>query len=421
LQLLRKGIAAENRQVAAIIEVIVSAGVVEVLERLLQTRRTDMIVESLWCLINLTSTNGLCTKVATQRLVTSILGLMRSDNLDIVENCIWIIGNIAGEGPDMINFLQSLGSLQELLSIGLRFIEFPINVQCMLVWSIGNHCRCECSLSKNQLFEAALLLKDISRPNHESILLETSWALHHITGIKNGVQAVAQAGFLPHLVSLLGHSNGHIVNAALRAVGSVVVDGADADVQVMIKAGFLQEMERLAGPAYVWLHHELLWILSNLALASFDILQTLIKTNLVKFALDQASISNEVNQLEISFFLLSVFTGSVDLDFAWKVYDLHVLEAMRALLYGCTNSRIVVNVLAALDGLMQIGKGKSDPNPVAVYWEELGGIRLLEELQEFPCAEVYSRTVEVMDKHYGLEETNESVEIPRVPGRFEFS
>lgn len=425
LQLLRKGTAAENRQIAGMIEVTLNAGGGVVLEALLRDHRTEVQVEALWCLINISSEFGMCGKFVSRSLILRILDLARSADLEIVENCVWILGNIAGEGKEMVNFLQSLGTLQQLLTIGRQFREFPLNTQCMLVWALGNHYRDETSIPKSLLFETVLLLKDISRPNQEAILMETSWALQHISGGKQGVQAIVQAGFIPHLVSLLEHSNVKIVHAALRTLGNVVREGEENEVESMVQANFLQEMERLTGIAFKSLHRELLWILGNLALPPSDLLPTLLQTRLVDFALQSAQIPNDDTQLEVSYFLISVFTGAVDTDFAWKVYDLGALEAMRSLLHGCKNSRIALNVLAALDGLMQLGKdrAKSDINPVAAYWEELGGITLLEGLQSFPSADVYNRTVEVMDKHYGLLETNENVELAEIPdgGRFEFS
>jgi len=425
LQLLRKGTAAESRQVSVMTEVIVSAGVGEVLERLLQDRRTEVVVEALWCLINITSEFGICGKFVSQTLVLRILDLARSANLEIVESCVWILGNIAGEGVEMVSFLQPFGALQQLLTIGRQFREFPVNIQSLLVWALGNYYRFDTSLSKSLLFETVLLLKDISRPNQEPILIETSWTLHHISGKKQGTEAIVQAGFLPHLVSLLGHSNVQIVHAALRTLGNVVSEEQGDEVEIMVSAGFLQEMEKLTGVAFRPLHRELLWILSNLALPPSDLLPTLLQTRLVDFALQAALIPREDTQLEVSYFLLGAFTGAVDEDFAWKLYSLGVLEAMRGLLDNCKNGRIVLNVLAALDGLMQLGRdrAKSDINPVAAYWEELGGVTQLEALQSFSSIEVYNRAVEVMDKHYGLLETNENVELPRIPegGRFEFS
>ena len=426
VQMMRRGTATESRQTKEVGEVLVKCGVGEVLEALLAEQELQVVAEALWCLINLTSEDTICPRVISTSLLSKVLNLLSVSNLEIVGNALWVIGNVAGDGVNMLALLMSLEALQRILMLAGRFREFPVNIQSSLVWTIGNFFRLEQAISKRLTFETVLLLKDISRPNQEEILVETSWALHHISSTNQGVRTIVQAGFIPHLVSLLEHSNVKIINAALRTIGSVIAEGDANDLNALKNAGFVEGLERLTEFNFKAMHREIVWILGNVVLDASEEVMSLIQTKLVDFVFRNAVGTGEEIQSEVSFFLISAFTGPIDPDFAWKLYETGALEVMRGLLDCCKAARTVLNVLCALDGLLELGNSspsKVEVNPVAAQWEELGGVTMLERLQEFPSSSVYHKTVELMEKYYGLIETEESVVVLAAPteGRFEFS
>ena len=212
--------------------------------------------------------------------VPHFINLLSSPILDVREQAVWALGNIAGDGPKCRDNVLQAGALRPLLA--LLSEQHKLNMLRNATWALSNFCRGKQPPPDWDLISPALtaLSKLIHSPDDE-ILIDACWAISYLSdGSNDKIQAVIEAGVVPRLVELLNHRSTSVQFPALRSVGNLVT-GDDLQTQIVIAAGALPALSTLLASSKDTICKEVCCTISNITAGSLPQIQAVIEAGLI--------------------------------------------------------------------------------------------------------------------------------------------
>jgi HEAT repeat protein len=134
--------------------------------------------------------------------VPLFIRLLRSPNEEVREQAAWALGNLAGDSPQLRDYILQQGAMPALLQAA---VESP--KQSMLrnpTWAISNLCRGQPAPPYELVSLALPVLARLLHSTDEEVLCNACWALSYLSdGPDERIQAVIDAGVCRRLVELL--------------------------------------------------------------------------------------------------------------------------------------------------------------------------------------------------------------------------
>ena len=364
--------------------------------------------EAAWALTNVASTEH--TSVVVDLGVTpQLVQLLRSPNPDVREQCLWCLGNIAGdrtEYRDMI--LRTPNALTNLL----LNITHPEHTSMLrnAAWALSNFARGkpqpELALIKDALPVVAELL---GKCTDTDALTDACWTLSYASdGSNDRIQACLEAGAVSQLVRLLGHEDTNVVTPALRSVGNVV-SGTDVQTTAVVRAGALAPLVNLLASSRRGLRKEACWALSNVAAGTPEQVASLMAT--------PGAVEGLINNLNHG-------EWSVKKEATWAVCNLTTSGTpaqIRTLVQAgviaalCTtldkhDAKIVAVALDAIGCILRVGAAEGTTE-FCDKVEEDGGLDLIEALQDHANEDIYHKSSSLIRNYFDADAVGEDVDL----------
>ena len=239
-------------------------------------------LEAAWCLTNIASGSDQQVQVLISNgMIDCFVKLLETPHVELIEQVIWGLGNMAGDGPRIRNLVISAGAvnpISEYLDRAPAGSTFTRNAS----WALSNMCRGRPAPDFEQIKRATVALAKVLKENDsEEIIGDVCWALSYISdGGVEQIPTILQTNVLPRIVELLEHKEMAISVSCLRTIGNILT-GSDAETQVAIEAGALNAMDRLITNQQKAVRKEVCWSVSNITAGNVQQIQMALDIGLI--------------------------------------------------------------------------------------------------------------------------------------------
>lgn len=401
-----------SKEEAPPVQPVIDAGLVPILVqflKLIQEPKTQF--EAAWALTNIASTEH-TRIIVTSGALEYLVKLMKSQNADVREQCLWCLGNVAGDGHDMRDMLLSNPASMANLLLNITHAANKSMIK-NATWTLSNFCRGKPQPALERIQTAFPILARLIQSDDPEVVGDACWALSYISdGSNDRIQAVVSVGVVPTLVKLLCSDTTGIVTPALRTIGNIV-SGNDAQTQAVLDAGVCHSLGQLLKHTKRTVRKEACWTLSNIAagtpkqVASLLACPSIVKEVMHVLGTDQFDVRKEA-----AWVISNLCTGGHAAHIS-KVVELGGIQALVGVLDidGDNDVKVILVALEALSAIL------ASPSNCGRKYETLvedhEGLDRLEGLQDHENEEIYNKSVAIITAYFDGgdddEEDNENI------------
>ncbi|CAI5711830.1 unnamed protein product [Peronospora effusa] len=362
--------------------------------------RPTLQVEALWALTNIAAGATDNTSVLLQNgVIPTLVSLLDSSNEEVLEQSVWVLGNLAGEGAATRDLVLSAGALMPLVNNLKKTSWDRLSLLRILTWTISNLCDGQ----PRPVFDIGLILPYLAKmltSTDTEILSHVCWAYSHLCdGPSTHIQAVVDSDVCFRLVELLSHSSWRVTKPALRAIGNIVCAEDDHDyTQHIIECGAVPSLRRLIAHSNREIQKEACWTLSNIAAGTVDQIQCVLDSGCIPSLMGLAASDTTDAEVksEACWVVLNATSCGSDSQIEYLVHQ-GCIQILGNLL---EETSMVMMALEGLERILQVGELESkrtdSPNPYASLMASAN----IETLVSHKSATVAKRASRIWQQHF---------------------
>lgn len=369
--------------------------------------------EAAWALTNIASGNPEQTQhVVELGTVPIFIQFLQHHNHEIRDQCIWALGNIAGDCPAMRDMVLSNNIMYPLLTNINNELDstFPtLSIIRNATWALSNLCRGRPLPNWNEVVVALPTLARLINVDDQDTLADACWTLSYLSDIPPDhleyLNDVINANVVPTLIKLMGYQSSTVQTPALRAIGNIVT-GNEQQTQVVINAGGLPAMRNLLNDRRVSLQKEACWAISNITAGTVEQIQSVIDADIFPKIIHLLSYADLKVKREACWAVCNA--TSMYSEQPEQVKYLVHNECIKPLcdLLTCPDFKIVLVALGGIRNILEAGEMEvistaCPQNPYAFKVEECGGLNTIAYLQQHKNQKVYDESKFIIDKFFG--------------------
>lgn len=369
--------------------------------------------EAAWALTNIASGSPEQTQhVVELGTVPIFIQFLQHNNPELRDQCIWALGNIAGDCPPMRDMVLANNIMYPLLTNINAELDstFPkVSIIRNATWALSNLCRGRPVPSWNEVVVALPTLSRLITVDDQDTLADACWTLSYLSDVPpdnlERLDDVINANVISTLIKLTGNRSSTVQTPALRAIGNIVT-GNEHQTQIVIDAGGLPAMKNLLNDPRISLQKEACWAISNVTAGTVDQIQCVINAEIFPKIIHMLAYADLKVKREACWALCNATSM-----YAEKPIQVKYLVQQGCIkplcdLLRCPDIKIVLVALGGIRNILEVGdmEALSDEeglNPYSLKVEECGGLDIIAELQNHKNTKIYEESKSIIDKFFG--------------------
>ncbi len=392
------------------IQAVIDSGVVPRLIQLTSLSFPPKVqFEAAWCLTNVCSgTSQQTLYVIENGVISSFLSLLKSSNLEVVEQSIWGLGNIAGDSAKFRDLILQQNGTEELVQIVAKSTSQGLRRNG--AWALSNLCRGKPAPAFALVFKAIPLFCELLTIETDyEVLKDAAWAISYLTGNNEGINSVLSYNIVPKLIGFFSHSDLALVTPCLRTIGNIISGTDDQTAVVLKEKNFVPELFKLAGHAKKVIRKEAFWTLSNITAGTPIQFEMVMGNPEYVEKLIHAAKNDAPDVKKEAIWALSNSTATCTPAQIIRLLNNGVFGCLVDLLEQQQDARFLTVALDGVENCLKWGeqfniKDEDGANKFALEMENRGGLDKLEALQNHHSHDVYEKAVKILEKYFAAEE-----------------
>lgn len=348
------------------------------------------------------------------QLFLNLLNLLRPE---LCERAVWALGNIAGDGPELRDYLISVDFLPRLHYLIESTV--PLTLIRRIAWVLVNLCRhAEVPPVPHVFNDIIIAIKSLIDHKDYNILLNTVWAIMYLSNTKNDqiLDRVVDNGLLQKIIPLLSHEKSKVIIIALRAISNIA-SGNHKLMQTVLDAGVLRYLPTLLDHSEKKIIYEAIWFISYFtASVHHSHIQVVIDAGLIQTVIMHLS-ESEFKIRRLAMYAICNLVRSGNAKQVGYVMSTGVVAPLCDLL-SCKDNEVILYVLESLKIMLKMTwLDICSFNPLTELIKECKGFDKIKKLQNHKNNKIIQIAFYIIDKFFSVKSA-----IPRqLPSQLKFN
>ncbi|KII73035.1 Importin subunit alpha-3 [Thelohanellus kitauei] len=367
----------------------------------------DVKYNAAWALTNIASGDSQHTSFLLKESVIMALGSLLCDaNPSLVEQSIWALANIIGDGPVPREFVLR-SNILSILNQPLNQHYNSIPVMKQLSWMLINICRRkDVDVPIEYVPQIIPILDVLISHKDENILGDVLWSITHLAdSSSNHVSLLIASGIVDKVYKFLGVSQ-KLTLSTLRVLGNIAAS-VDEHTQYLLDHGIFVHLQPLLNTTNQKLKKEIYWVLSNFAAGTRPQMLTLFSLNIFPQIIQDLEEGEYAVRREACWVISNVVHGSTYQE-VQPFVESKVLYFMKNFLETRDPPMIVV-VLEVVLILLRLYSAHNNQEYMCQKIEESGVLDCIENLQTSSHKSIRLFAIHILENHFA-EDQDQDVE-----------
>eukprot|EP01016_Furgasonia_blochmanni_P009265 TRINITY_DN13835_c0_g1_i4.p1 TRINITY_DN13835_c0_g1~~TRINITY_DN13835_c0_g1_i4.p1 ORF type:complete len:531 (-),score=92.78 TRINITY_DN13835_c0_g1_i4:61-1593(-) len=364
----------------------------------------DIQYEAAWCLSNIAS--GDTTHILyliREGMLNTFVSLLNHQNTAMLEQVIWGLSNLTGDVHDIRMKVLECGIVPQLIRI-LKNEKTP-NLLRVCSWMISNLVRGKPYPPYEKVAELIPFVVSMLGSDDDDTVSEATWALSFLAdGPDSQIEEILSFDGVVERICELMHHQSHDINVpALRTCANCLTSEDESVIEEYLRHDALSGLSSFLNHIKKPLRREACWALSNILVGTFEHVDAVFRTEIPKrlYQMMQLEEFNIKREATLCFTNATCNGGFIHMQ---AMSDLGVFDALVYMLDTNLDSKLLYSVLDAVDSFFAYGEqimtDLDAMNPYVKKFEDLGGSKALEHLQDHDESDIYDKTYEIIEKYF---------------------
>ncbi|CAO1399089.1 unnamed protein product [Diamesa tonsa] len=355
-------------------------------------------MEAAWALTNICSgSSEQSMYIIKEGAVGKFVNLLKSPNADVSDQCVWALGNIAGDGFESRDIILNLNVVDILISKLENNIR--VKYQRNIVWLMLNLCRGKPSPPIQEIEKLLPILVNFILHKDCLIVSDACWALATIADDgQYRAQLVLEQIDIEALIELFSNVKTTVIAAALRCVGNILT-GNDLQVAILLSYNIVNKLAVLFEHKDTNIIKEVTWAISNIAAGSEKQIQTLLDSGIFEKLVNVLKNGDAKSQYEAAWAIVNATKGGSTEQVKKMIEKCKIMEPFCVLLR--TNDPKIMTVI--LDGIANIFRVHARIQDTITFCEILEGFNIvntIKSLQDHVDDEIHKLSFQIIDSYF---------------------
>lgn len=397
---------------------------------------TKCRLEAAWVITNVASGNTEQTQyVVNVGAVPLLVKMIGEDDEDVLDQGIWALSNIAGDGEMLRDIILEAGALQRSADLAIRFMSSNSNIKILrnLVWLISNLNRGRYPVpTMENMQRSFFVIERVVLVNDHDMIADAFWCLSYMADASSEMTDIilkssvmkrtydilrSFASYLqkPETDNRLAKMGEFAICPIVRTLGNIVT-GNEEQTNVVISMGFLPLLEPIF---YLYenkklprVRREICWLLSNVTAGTQSQILYILESSLLGLIIDAVNKHDVFIKKEAGMALFNILHFcKANPQYLQRILELGAVQSLQSYLKAVANlpecqSKILDCTRCLLDAGEKI-KQKYGVNPVIQILIDTKFIDEIEDLQSLKYSNVVAKQAyEIIVTYFEGEEEN---------------